>query len=269
MEYHVLASGSKGNSTFIYSNGFGILIDCGISKKQLVTRLNQVGYSESDINCVLLTHDHSDHKKNIHIFDPSMVYAGLGCLEGLSPRHILKPYQPIGFENIEITPLSISHDATSPLAFVVNDTVSKLVYMTDTGYVSKKNMGFIENANYYIIESNHDIDMLMNSARPIYLKKRILSDVGHLSNDYSARLMCKVLGDQTRDIVLAHLSQEANTPELAMDCYCKVFEYSQINIENYNIKIASQVEVVSGGETIENQDRQYWQDQREVLVGGD
>ena len=63
MEYHVLASGSKGNSTFIYSTGFGILIDCGISKKQLVTRLNQVGYSESDINCVLLTHDHSDHKK--------------------------------------------------------------------------------------------------------------------------------------------------------------------------------------------------------------
>ncbi len=269
MEYHVLASGSKGNSTFIYTNGFGILIDCGISKKQLVTRLAQIGYSESDIHCVLLTHDHSDHKKSIHIFDPSIVYAGLGCIDGLCPQHILKPYQPIGFNHIEITPLSISHDATSPLAFVIQDGVSKLVYMTDTGYVSKKNMNFIENANYYIIESNHDIDMLMNSNRPVFLKKRILSDVGHLSNDYSARLICKVLGDQTRDIVLAHLSEEANTPELALKCYCDIFEYSQKNINHYNIKVASQTDVISGGDEIENKNYQYWQDQREIPVSGD
>lgn len=269
MEYHVLASGSKGNSTFVYTNGFGILIDCGISRKQLLYRLEKVGFKESDIHCVLLTHDHYDHKKNIHIFNPTIVYSGLGCIEGLPARNILKPYQPIGFNQIEITPLAISHDATSPLAFVIEDQISKFVYMTDTGYVSQKNMKYIMNADYYIIESNHDINMLMDTNRPIYLKKRILSDLGHLSNDYSARLMCKVLGDHTKDIVLAHLSQEANTPELALETYYKIFEYSHIDIQQYNIKVASQVDVVSGGENIENQNYQCRESKREILIGGD
>lgn len=268
MEYHVLASGSKGNSTFVYTHGFGILIDCGISKRQLLLRLEEVGYTQDDINCVLVTHDHSDHKKNIHIFSTEIIYAGMGCIDGIGKRNILKPYQSIGFGEVEITPLSISHDATSPLAFVIDDKINKLVYMTDTGYVNNKNIKYIENANYYIIESNHDINMLMDSNRPLFLKKRILSDVGHLSNDYSARLICKVLGDKTKDIILAHLSQEANTPELAMDCYCKVFEYYQLDIQQYNVKVASQITIVSGGEYIEDKNSQCREDQREVLIGG-
>lgn len=264
MEYHVLASGSKGNSTFVYTKGFGILIDCGISRKQLVERLGKVGFQLNDIQCVLLTHDHSDHKKGMNIFDLDHVYSGMGNMENLPKRNILKAYQPIGFGSIEITPLKISHDATSPMAFVIEDEVSKFVYMTDTGYVSQKNMKYIQNADYYVIESNHDVNKLMSTNRPLFLKKRILSDLGHLSNEYSAQLMCKVLGKNTKNIVLAHLSQEANTPELALNAYYAIFESNQINIKNYNIVVAQQNDVVSGGNLSENQNSQRWEDQREI-----
>ena len=95
MEYHVLASGSKGNSIFIYDQGNGLLIDCGISKRQLYTKLNQLRFHESDIHHVLLTHDHIDHNKNIGIFDPSIVYCGKGCIPGIDESHELENYQNI------------------------------------------------------------------------------------------------------------------------------------------------------------------------------
>lgn len=253
MNYHVLASGSKGNSTYINIDGFGILIDCGITRKQLLYKLSNLGYNEQDIDCVLLTHDHYDHNKNIHIFNKKIVYAGVGCIDDLSSENTVKPYQCIEFDDIKICPLPISHDAHSPMAYVIENSYYKIVYMTDTGYVSQKNIQYIRNADYYIIESNHDIEMLMNSNRPIFLKKRILSDQGHLSNDYSARLMCKVLGDKTKDIVLAHLSQEANTPELALQTYKNIFAYYKVDLTQINLKVADQIEVVSGGITYENQ----------------
>ena len=93
MEYHVLASGSKGNSIFIYDQGNGLLIDCGISKRQLYTKLNQLRFHESDIHHVLLTHDHIDHNKNISIFDQSIVYCGKGCIPGIDESHELENYQ--------------------------------------------------------------------------------------------------------------------------------------------------------------------------------
>ena len=95
MEYHVLASGSKGNSIFIYDQGNGLLIDCGISKRQLYTKLNQLGFNENDICHVLLTHDHIDHNKNIGIFDQSIVYCGKGCIPGIDESHELENYQNI------------------------------------------------------------------------------------------------------------------------------------------------------------------------------
>ena len=207
MKYHVLASGSKGNSIFIYDQGNGLLIDCGISKRQLYTKLNQLGFHESDIHHVLLTHDHIDH--------------------------------------YIITPLPLSHDATSPLGFVIKGKDETILYMTDTGYVSQKNMEYIKNLDYYIFESNHDIEMLMNTRRPLFLKNRIFGDKGHLNNEYSAHVMAQVIGENTKEICLAHLSQEANTKEMALDTYQRVFDEEHIYFDN--IKIADQKEIVSGG----------------------
>lgn len=245
MKYHVLASGSKGNSTFIYENGHGILIDCGISRKQLIYRLETLGYTYDDISCVLLTHDHYDHSKNISIFNPDLVYCGKGAIKRIDKDHILEPYQEYELANFKIFPLVISHDAHGNLAFIIEGKEEKILYMTDTGYISQKNQGYINNLDYYIIESNHDMEMLMATNRPYFLKNRILGDQGHLNNKDSANVMSRVIGDKTKEICLAHLSQEANTEEKALETYYEIFREQEV--EFLNIKVASQVNVVSGG----------------------
>ena len=158
MEYHVLASGSKGNSTFIVEKTTGILIDCGISKKQLVYRLKEIGYTIDDIDYVLLTHDHTDHNKNIHIFDKEIVYTAKGNIEDLDEDHELIPYTSYTFDDINVYVLRLSHDAANPIGFIFKGNET-LLYMTDTGYVSQKNKELNHNLNYNIIESNHDIGM--------------------------------------------------------------------------------------------------------------
>lgn len=245
MEFHILASGSKGNSTFIYDHGVGILIDCGITRKQLLFKLSNLGFQESNINYVLLTHDHYDHNKNISIFDQKICFCGQGCIKGIDQSHEIKPYQSFKLAHFDIMPLSISHDATSPLAFVIKGVSETILYMTDTGYVSQKNQNYIKNLDYYIIESNHDVEMLMATKRPYFLKQRIHGDLGHLNNEYSAKLMVAVIGDNTKEIVLAHLSEEANTKNKALETYQKIFEQSNLTFDH--IKVASQVDVVSGG----------------------
>lgn len=245
MEFHILASGSKGNSTFIYDKGVGILIDCGITRKQLLFKLGNLGFQESDIDYVLLTHDHYDHNKNISIFDQKICFCGKGCINGIDPSHELVPYQSFQLKHFNIIPLSLSHDATSPLAFVISGETETILYMSDTGYVSQKNRNYIKNLDYYIIESNHDVEMLMATKRPYFLKQRIHGDLGHLNNEYSAKMMVELIGDKTKEIVLAHLSEEANTKEKALSTYHKIFKEN--NVDFNNIKVASQIDVVSGG----------------------
>lgn len=245
MEFHILASGSKGNSTFIYDQGVGILIDCGITRKQLLFKLSNLGFQESNINYVLLTHDHYDHNKNISIFDPKICFCGKGCIKDIAGDHEIKPYQEFNLGHYQIMPLSISHDATSPLAFIIKGQEETVLYMTDTGYVSQKNRKYLKNLDYYIVESNHDVEMLMATKRPYFLKQRIHGDLGHLNNEYSAKMMVELIGDKTKEIILAHLSEEANTKEKAIETYKKIFQEN--NIDFNNIKAASQVDVVSGG----------------------
>ena len=245
MEFHVLASGSKGNATFIYEDHCGILIDCGITRKQLDYRLNSLGFSEDDITYVFLTHDHYDHNKNIHIFDQDIVFSAKKNIEGLDDYHTLIPYKYRQFGPFNVLTLRTSHDASDPIGFVLTTEHESLLFMTDTGYVSQKNRGYMQNLDYYIIESNHDIGMLMETKRPMFLKNRILNDRGHLNNEYSAQLMCDVIGEKTKEIVLAHLSQEANSKEKALETYHTIFKENQIDFDH--IKVASQVDIVSGG----------------------
>ena len=120
----------------------------------------------------------------------------------------------------------------------------ELVYLTDTGQISKRTFNLIKNKTYYIIESNHDVEMLLNSNRPAILKSRILSYKGHLSNEDSAFYMSNLIGENTKKIVLAHLSEECNTPEKALDTYHNVFTLQKINLNHIEIKCASQHEVV-------------------------
>lgn len=245
MEFHVLASGSKGNATFVYEDGCGILIDCGITRKQLLYKLEQLGFNDSDITYVFLTHDHYDHNKNIHIFDTDKIFSAKKNIENLDEYHTLIPYTHRQFGVFDVLTLKTSHDASDPIGFVIS-TDEQLLYMTDTGYVSQKNRQYMKNLDYYIIESNHDVEMLMKTNRPYFLKQRIQGDVGHLDNVYSARLMVELIGDRTKEIVLAHLSEEANSEQVALTTYMKIF--NEYNLDFNNIKVASQVNVISGGD---------------------
>ncbi len=120
--------------------------------------------------------------------------------------------------------------------------------MTDTGKVLSKSLAKMKNADYYVIESNHDVDMLMATNRPWFLKQRILSNKGHLSNEQSATVMTKCVGSKTKQIILAHLSEEANDPNVALETYKKVFENAKISTENLEIFCANQHYLVEGGE---------------------
>lgn len=246
MEYHILASGSKGNSTFIYANGVGFLIDCGITRKQLLYKLGTIGFEEGDINFVFLTHEHYDHSKNIKIFSQSKIFTGTGTMADLPNDNYLQPYLDYDFGGVSVTPLAISHDVKNPLAFIFKYDGKSLLYMTDTGYVSQKNQSYLHNLTYYIIESNHDVETLMQTNRPLFLKRRIYEDLGHLNNEYSANLMAQVIGDNTKEIVLAHLSQEANTEDLALCAFRDTFVHYGLSFTNF--RCASQIDIVSGGE---------------------
>lgn len=151
MEFHILASGSKGNATFIYDQQCGILIDCGITRKQLLFKLNQLGFQENDITYVFLTHDHYDHNKNIHIFDAGKIYSAKKNIKDLDEYHTLVPYTHRQFGVFYVFTLRTSHDASDPIGFVISNGQEQLLYMTDTGYVSQKNRQFMKNLDYYIL----------------------------------------------------------------------------------------------------------------------
>lgn len=246
MYFDVINSGSKGNATLIFTKSSILLIDMGICISTLEEELTKFNKDIKDIDALLITHNHSDHIKNIKCLSPKKMYALEGTLAG-SLYHKIDLFKPFMINDVEITAFKTSHDAINPCGYKVVADNEVLVYMTDTGVYLKDNNEVISNPDYLIIESNHDIKMLMNSARPIELKKRILSEVGHLCNEDSAFASLEIIGENTKEIILAHLSEECNTPELALKAYESVFEYSGKDIKKYNVRCANQHVATIGG----------------------
>ena len=247
MKFHIIESGSKGNATIVEEDGRVILIDMGIAKSTLTSEMEKYGLVFSDIKAVLFTHDHSDHLNGRGFFKDELVYAGENTTQ-LLQNHILEPYKTYEICGFQITPVSVSHDAFNPLGFLIKGKHSTLGYMTDTGFVSEKNEKVFANCNYYIIESNHDIKMLLQTKRTAELKQRILGDFGHLSNEDSALAISDMIGDNTSEIFLAHLSEEANTPEKALLAYKRIFKMKKIDIDRFEVVCANQHYAVSGGD---------------------
>ncbi len=223
MKIVVLASGSKGNATYINSNGTNILIDAGTNVTYLKETLNNISVSLSDINYILVTHTHIDHinalKDIIKKYQPFIcisekMYHEISYFHSYS--NIIIYNNEIIIDNIQINVFNTSHDTSDSYGFIIDDNITSLVYITDTGYLNSKIFPQISNKNYYIFESNHDVEMLINGKYPKWLQQRILSDKGHLSNDRAGFYLSKVIGDQTKKIVLAHLSEENNCAEIAL-----------------------------------------------------
>jgi len=246
MKILVIQSGSKGNATLVIDQGRVLLIDMGICLSTLKEALNSQGLNLMNLNAMLLTHEHGDHTAGIKYLPPLPIYCTKETYEASNVVEVL-PYDTFNIEHFEITPVSTSHDVRNPIGFIIKTKEEKLVYLTDSGKIPAKTIVKMKNADYYVIESNHDVDMLNKTNRPWFLKQRILSNKGHLSNEQSATYMTKCIGKKTKQIILAHLSEEANDPIVALDTYKKVFESVNISLENIELYCANQHRMVEGG----------------------
>ena len=243
----VLASGSKGNSTLITTDRVKILIDAGKNQKYLETALNQINLSLKDIDYILITHTHADHtsalKTIIKSHKPTIVltelmYQDLDYLKNY--ENILLLTDNLELEDLVIENIKTSHDTSDSRGYIVTQGNSSVVQITDTGYLNQKYFKKLQNKTIYIFESNHNIEMLMHGRYPKWLKARVSSDVGHLSNESSAFYLTKLIRENTKEIILAHLSEENNTPELALETLNN--EFAENNIKFNNIVVAKQEE---------------------------
>ena len=250
MYFHIIASGSKGNATVVVSGSTVLLIDMGITLTRLEEGLGEINLTKNDITGALFTHNHTDHISGIRFLSPKIMYGLEGTLPSLC--HVVFLNKPFEIGDFVITPIETSHDATNPCAYLIKDKDSSLFYMTDTGVFVEETLPLIKDPTYLIIESNHDIKMLLHTDRPFELKNRIMSDHGHLCNEDSAIAAISIAGEHTKEIVLAHLSEEANTPETALEAYGKIFNHFGVSIDKYKVRCANQWTSLTGGDYHEN-----------------
>lgn len=220
MRVIVLSSGSRGNTTYIESNEAKILIDAGNSCKYITEKLNDLDVEPTKLDAILITHTHSDHVKGLKVFCKkynTKVYCTKKMFKDIDyiDNYELIDKNIINIKDMIIDVIKTSHDASDSNGYIINNKDNSIVYITDTGYINKKYYDKLKNKDVYIMESNHDIEMLNNGSYPYELRKRIYGDKGHLSNLDSSKYLSDFIGDKTKYIMLAHLSEENNTEELA------------------------------------------------------
>lgn len=242
MRVCILSSGSKGNCTYIETNESKILIDLGTSSLYVESALKEIGVNPDDIDIILLTHTHVDHTSGLKVFikkySPTLyltdkMYEDIKNDISLSNCKFIE--DPFYYKDIHIDFIKTSHDTTDSNGYIVESNNSSLVYITDTGYIRDKNEEKLKNKTFYIIESNHDVEMLQNGRYPYQIQQRILSDNGHLSNEQCARYLVKYIGPNTKEIYLAHISDENNTEELALNAVKGILEEHNIHFSNIHI----------------------------------
>lgn len=241
MHINSLVSGSSGNCIYVGSSNTHLLIDAGTSGKRIEQCLNKIDLKTSDISGILVTHEHSDHIKglgvlarryNLPIFatqgtiDAIMSSSSLGKIDK-ELLNTVKPDTSFAINDLTINPYKISHDAIEPVCYTISNESSKIGFATDLGTYDEYIVNNLKDSNILYIEANHDINMLQVGSYPYYLKRRILSDKGHLSNELSGKLICELLHDNIKHIMLGHLSNENNFPELAL-------ETVQYELNNHN-----------------------------------
>lgn len=239
MRVVVLSSGSKGNSTYVETGGKKFLLDVGRNYKYLKDLLLDIDVDIKDIDYILISHNHNDHisalkqvAKNTNatvLISEKMLYE-IADLKDYPHIRILE--DNLDIDGIKITSFRSSHDAIDARNFVIEHNGKSVAYVTDTGYINNKNFKYLKNLDIYLFESNHDIEILQHGPYPSWLKKRILSDEGHLSNNAAAFYLTKLLGDKTKKIVLIHLSEENNSEKVALDTIHETFAEYGIDFDN-------------------------------------
>jgi phosphoribosyl 1,2-cyclic phosphodiesterase len=227
VRFSVLASGSTGNAIYVATDRVSVLIDVGITGKQAEAALQTIGVNPADLSAILVTHEHVDHIKGVGVMARRYglpIYANAktwGELDGQigtikeEQRRLFSVGEKQELEDLGIESFGISHDAAEPMGFCFYHGAKKLSVATDLGYVSDKIKETIRGADAYVFESNHDVELLRMSQYPWSIKRRILSDVGHLSNESAGDALLDCLGGNAERVYLAHLSKENNMIDLA------------------------------------------------------
>lgn len=237
MKVQTIASGSKGNCTIVLCNDTNLIIDMGISYLTLKNSLEENSLSFDNFNGILITHCHKDHTKglsslikktNISVYIPEKMYDSIKEYVPY-PRCIIIDDE-FYINDVKINLLHTSHDAPCSVGFIIRNNDKSLVYITDTGYINRKILNNIVGKDCYIIESNHDEVMLMDGPYPRFLKERVISDKGHLSNITTAKYLKKIVGKNTKNIILAHRSETNNTEEKILEAINNVELDKNINI---------------------------------------
>ncbi len=247
-----LGSGSKGNCVLISNEKNNVLIDAGLSASCIYKKLSQHGLGFSDIDAVFITHEHDDHIKGVaELASVIPIYSHPDTLDYIANKYNI-PFkslmeieeQEISIGTLDILPFRVSHDAIHPYGYRICDSESKFTYLTDTGYISKGMFSIASGSDIIMLESNHDTELLKKGNYPEFLKKRILSDLGHLSNEESALTVCDLVNKGATKIMLAHISEQNNLPELAYYTTVNFLTKMQVERNAYTLKVASQRDTV-------------------------
>ena len=231
MELCSIASGSSGNCIYAGSENCHILIDAGISGKRIEAGLNEIGYKTSEMDGVLITHEHSDHIKSLGVIARKYglpMYGTKGTIDYIKSHNsigkvdeslfrVIQPEVPFRIGDMTIHPVATSHDAAESVAYVMRKDHKSMAVMTDLGKYDEYIVDKLTGLDVLLLEANHDVHMLQVGTYPYYLKQRILGDRGHLSNELSGQLLGRVLHDRFQRVVLGHLSKENNYPQLAYE----------------------------------------------------
>lgn len=248
MKVCVLSSGSKGNSTLVITDKVKILIDLGTTTSYVEATLNNLNVDVKEISHILITHSHVDHIKGLKVFIKR--YNPVILVTEDMKKVLEKELGNFRYEYYEdkkaiigdltVNVIKTSHDAEESIGFVLTNNNSSMVYITDTGYINQKYFKILSNNNLYVLESNHDIKMLMDGPYPYYLQQRVRGDKGHLSNKQASDYLCKFIGDNTRKIVFAHISEHNNSYEKVIETFNE--ELSKNDMKFDDVLIAKQNE---------------------------
>ncbi|MFV0465301.1 MAG: MBL fold metallo-hydrolase [Lachnospiraceae bacterium] len=231
MELCSIASGSSGNCVMVGTDHTHLMVDAGVSGKRIEEGLNSIGLTTAQINGILVTHEHIDHICGIGVIARKHgvpIYTTQGTAEAVMRVksvgsidkdlfHIIRPDETFRIGEIEVEPVRISHDASDPVAFILRGEGRSAGVITDLGMYDNYIVEKMKQLDVLLLEANHDVNMLQTGSYPYPLKQRILSDKGHLSNERCGRLLCEILHDDFKAVVLGHLSKENNLAELAYE----------------------------------------------------
>lgn len=229
LHLHILGSGSKGNCALIEGPQGLIMIDDGLSRRETLKRMTELGFSADNVSALLITHEHTDHIKGLDVWCKHWhgpLFASMGTLsskENLShlPVEEFDPGDTLSIAGIQVQTYSTSHDVINPVGYRFDVLDDFIGFATDTGELSSQAMNTLKDCRVLALESNHDMTMLREGEYPRFLQERILSTKGHLSNDQAAEAARELVTDRTEQLIAMHISQDNNRPSLTVKSYAK------------------------------------------------